>query len=104
MPYVDPEFVVPTVPEDEMYEGTEIDKNVLDGEYSAWKDLQQAEFGKLSNKSSSTRCPYSLGSHPRGKLLGRKHKDRCRACGRIKPVVFHEGTTTLFAGCFTKAF
>lgn len=33
MPYVDPEFVVPTVPEDEMYEGTEIDKNVLGGKY-----------------------------------------------------------------------
>ena len=32
MPYVDPEFVVPTIPEDEMYEGTELDNNVLDGE------------------------------------------------------------------------
>lgn len=28
MPYVDPEFVVPTVPADEQYEGTEIDDNL----------------------------------------------------------------------------
>lgn len=28
MPYVDPEFTVPTVPEDEKYEGTELDDNV----------------------------------------------------------------------------
>jgi hypothetical protein len=34
MPYVDPEFVVPTIPEDEMYEGTDIDKSVLDGKDS----------------------------------------------------------------------
>jgi hypothetical protein len=37
MPYVDPEFVVPIIPEDEMYEGTEVDKNVLGGEHSVWK-------------------------------------------------------------------
>jgi hypothetical protein len=43
MPYVDPEFVVPTIPEDEMYEGAEIDKNVLDGKYSAWKSLWRGE-------------------------------------------------------------
>ena len=34
MPYVDPEFVVPTIPEDEMYEGTEVDENVLAGRYT----------------------------------------------------------------------
>jgi protein-ribulosamine 3-kinase len=28
MPYVDPEFTVPTIPEDERYEGTELDDNV----------------------------------------------------------------------------
>lgn len=28
MPYVDPEFTVPTVPEEEKYEGTEIDDNL----------------------------------------------------------------------------
>jgi hypothetical protein len=28
MPYVDPEFTVPTIPEDEKYEGTELDDNV----------------------------------------------------------------------------
>ena len=31
MVYVDPEFVVPTIPEDEMYEGTEVDENVRSG-------------------------------------------------------------------------
>jgi hypothetical protein len=75
MPYVDPEFVVPTIPEDEMYEGAEIDKNVLDGKYSAWKSLWRGEYEKLSTESSSTGYPCSLGSHPRGKLLGHKHED-----------------------------
>lgn len=31
MPYVDPEFTVPTVPEDEKYEGTDIDDNLRKG-------------------------------------------------------------------------
>ena len=31
MPYVDPEFVVPTIPEDEKYEGTELDNNIRKG-------------------------------------------------------------------------
>ena len=31
MAYVDPEFVVPTIPDDEKYEGTEVDPNVLAG-------------------------------------------------------------------------
>jgi len=33
MPYVDPEFEVPTIPADEIYEGTEVDKNTLDGRW-----------------------------------------------------------------------
>jgi len=31
MPYVDPEFTVPTIPEDAKYEGTEIDANLRQG-------------------------------------------------------------------------
>jgi hypothetical protein len=31
MVYIDPEFEVPTIPEDERYEGTEVDPNVLAG-------------------------------------------------------------------------
>jgi hypothetical protein len=31
MVWIDPEFVAPTIPEDEKYEGTEIDANVLKG-------------------------------------------------------------------------
>jgi hypothetical protein len=31
MPYVDPEFTVPTIPQDEKYEGTEVDDNVRKG-------------------------------------------------------------------------
>jgi hypothetical protein len=33
MPYVDPEFTVPTIPEDEKYEGTEIDDNLRKGTF-----------------------------------------------------------------------
>ena len=32
MVFVDPEFEVPTIPDDERYEGTEVDPNVLAGE------------------------------------------------------------------------
>jgi hypothetical protein len=39
MVYVDPEFEVPTVPDDEKYEGTELDSNVLDGKFIAKKCL-----------------------------------------------------------------
>lgn len=31
MPFVDPEFTVPTIPDDEKYEGTEVDENVKKG-------------------------------------------------------------------------
>lgn len=31
MVYVDPEFEVPSIPEDERYEGIEVDENVLQG-------------------------------------------------------------------------
>lgn len=31
MPYVDPEFTVPTIPQDEKYERTEVDENVRKG-------------------------------------------------------------------------
>ena len=31
MPYVDPEFTVPTIPDDEKYEGTEVDDNLRKG-------------------------------------------------------------------------
>jgi hypothetical protein len=31
MVYIDPEFEVPTIPEDERYEGTEVDPNVFAG-------------------------------------------------------------------------
>jgi hypothetical protein len=51
---------VPTIPEDETYEGTEIDKNVLDGKHSAWKSLWRRESGKLSIESSSVGYPCSL--------------------------------------------
>ena len=33
MVWIDPEFEAPTVPEDEKYEGTEVDANILKGEH-----------------------------------------------------------------------
>lgn len=42
MPYVDPEFDVPTVPEDEKYEGTEVDQNVFNGTRLSRGDLNTA--------------------------------------------------------------
>jgi hypothetical protein len=35
MVWIDPEFMAPTVPDDEKYEGTEVDANVLQGWFTS---------------------------------------------------------------------
>jgi hypothetical protein len=39
MVYVDPEFEVPTIPEDAKYEGVEVDTNVLAGTFHLLRSL-----------------------------------------------------------------
>ena len=54
MVYVDPEFVVSTIPEDEKYEGTEVDPNVLaalpEGTRIIWSATHGASFWAISTK------------------------------------------------------
>lgn len=54
MPYVDPEFTVPTIPQDEKYEGTEVDDNVRkvlpEGSKILWVATHGASFWAISTK------------------------------------------------------
>ncbi|KAM7207785.1 Fructosamine kinase domain containing protein [Naviculisporaceae sp. PSN 640] len=54
MVYIDPEFVVPTIPENEQYEGTEVDANVFkalpEGTTIKWVATYGASFWAVSSK------------------------------------------------------
>lgn len=73
MVYVDPEFEVPTVPDDEKYEGTEIDKHVLEGAFVASRTFLLASENIFLSTEQSKPClqaRVSYGFRPMERAFG----------------------------------
>ena len=87
MPFVDPEFTVPTIPEDEKYEGTEVDDNVRKGTKLSETPRKQA---LTLSFSPSPELQDIMGCYSWRFLLGYHNQDRRRARGWLSEVILHE--------------